>query len=422
MMDKLSRPKYDIITNNNFVFFTIIFFIIFPCIWAQENVNPNPNVETLFPLMAWDYVDDEKTLQEMKECGVNLIAFAPASLLDLAEKYNVKCILYDAGVLHAFDAPFDSEIANTKLKELIKKHNNHPAVYGYHLKDEPGVADFPELGKSVELVKKLAPGKWPYISLFPNFPFGDRYNEDYLDKFVKICQPTAISYNNYIPDHNSLNGAKSLFWNNLAEVRKAALKANLPFWNIILTSPHLIYEEFIDAELRLKIFGSLAYGAKGLSFYKFISASLPIYNAPDLGNFRMGPLDQFGERTRTFDALRNINRQIANIGPTLLTLHSKKVYHIGDVPHGHQSVSTESFIKDIPGGGRYIVGDFIHDNGSKYVMIVNKSITNSTSCNPVFNVNTRKVQIVSPWKGTLDEYPSGFFMLAPGQGILLKIE
>ncbi|MDI9603822.1 MAG: hypothetical protein QM305_00615 [Bacteroidota bacterium] len=402
--------------------FMLLFLLLYPSTWAQKNTNPDPKVDKEFPLMAWDYVDDEKTLQEMKECGVNLVAFAPASLLDVAEKYNIKCILYDAGVLHAFDAPFNATTANSTLEELIRKYNDHPALYGYHLKDEPGVADFPELGKSVELVKKLAPGKWPYISLFPNFPFGDRYQVDYLEKFIDICQPTALSYNNYIPDHNSLDGAKSLFWDNLAEVRETALAADLPFWNIVLTSPHLVYEEFTDAELRLKMFGSLAYGAKGLSFYKFISAALPIYNAPDLGNFRMGPLDQFGERTRTFDALRNINRQIANMGPTLLALHSKAVYHIGDVPQGHHAVSEQSFVQEIPGGGRYIVGDFVDDHGAIFVMIVNKSITTSASCNPVFRVNATQVKIVSPWSGSLEEYPAGYFMLAPGQGVLLKLE
>jgi len=169
------------------------------------------------------------------------------------------------------------------------------------------------------------------------------------------------------------------------------------------------------------MFGSLAYGAKGLCFYKFISAALPIYNAPDLGNFRMGPLDQFGERTRTFDALRNINRQIANMGPTLLALHSKAVYHIGDVPSGHHSVSEQSFVQKIP-GGRYIVGDFVDDQGATFVMIVNKSITTSASCNPVFRVNVDHVKIVSPWSGVLEDYPAGYFMLAPGQGVLLKLE
>lgn len=30
-----------------------------------------------FPLMAWDYADDEKTLKKMADCGINLVAFVP---------------------------------------------------------------------------------------------------------------------------------------------------------------------------------------------------------------------------------------------------------------------------------------------------------------------------------------------------------
>lgn len=407
------------------LFLVCVFLLCLPQIlFSQSNrlVNPNANTDKVFPLMAWDYVDNAKSMKDLKDCGVNLVAFAPASALDIALKYDIKCILFDQGILHAFDAPFNSKTANIKLEELIKKYNNHPALYGYHLKDEPGAADFPELGRSVELVKKLAPGKWPYINLFPNFPFGDRYTPEYLNKFVEICRPTAISYDNYIQDYNSLNGNKSIFWDNLAEVRASSLKYNVPFWNIVLTSAHLIYEEFSDADLRLQMFGSLAYGAKGLSFYKFISASLPIYNAPDLGNFRMGPIDQFGERTHTWENLRNINRQIANIGPTLLKLKSDYVYHLGDVPMGHNAPTAQTSIKEIPGGGRFIIGDFTHEDGSKYVMVVNKSVTKSYPCNPVFNGGDKKLKIVSPWKGGLQDYTREYFYLAPGQGILLKVE
>jgi hypothetical protein len=400
--------------------FMLLFLLLYPSTWAQKNTNPDPKVDKEFPLMAWDYVDDEKTLQEMRECGVNLVAFAPASLLDVAEKYNIKCILYDAGVLHAFDAPFNATIANSKLEELIRKYNDHPALYGYHLKDEPGVADFSELGKSVELVKKQAPGKWPYINLLPTQSYGDAY-ESYLEKFAQICKPTAFSYDNYSEDYAPEAGTNSLFWKNLAQVRNAAHRHDLPFWNIILTAPHFNYSELTAADLRLRVYGSLVYGARGLSYYKFISASLPILEAPDLGNFRMAPIDQFGRRTSTWDLLRNINSQVESIGSTLLKLHSDNVYHIGVVPDENVGPTDNTLVKDVPGGD-FIVGDFTHEDGSRYVMIVNKSLTNSTPCNPVFNNPPKEILMLSSWNGKYEKYPTPWYWLAPGQGVLLKLE
>src|SRR3546814_972063 len=63
-----------------------------------------------------------------------------------------------------------------------------------------GPDQFPELAKSVALVKKLAPGKWPYINLLPTQVYGDAY-ERYLEDFATICKPTAFSYDNYSQDY-----------------------------------------------------------------------------------------------------------------------------------------------------------------------------------------------------------------------------
>lgn len=387
---------------------------------GKQLTNPDKDSDKVFPLMAWDYVDNEKVLKDMHEAGVNMIAFVPPSLLDLCQKYELKAILFDQRVSGNWDVHFDAETANSALRELIKKYNKHPALYGYHLKDEPGNDQLAELSKSVALVKELAPGKWPYINLLPNASFGEAY-EAHLEQFVTLCKPTALSYDNYFEDYAIDGGTKSLFWKNLAQVRRASLKHGLPFWNIILTAPHFNYSELTAADLRLRMYGSLVYGAKGLSFYKFISASLPIQDAPDLGNFRMAPIDQFGERTSTWDMLRNVNRQIQNIGPTLLKLHSDDVYHIGVVPEDHSGPTAKTLVKDVP-GGEFIVGDFTHEDGSRYIMIVNKSLTASYPCNPVFNDPNTKMSLLSSWKGVLERYPTPWYWLAPGQGVLLKLE
>lgn len=409
----------------------MVFRVIFILIWvscsqqtlfaqSERIINPNKDVDKVFPLMAWDYAEDEGTLKDMHEAGINMVAFVPPSLLEVCQNYQIKAILFDDRVTGAFDAPFDSETANSALRDLIRKYNDHPALYGYHLKDEPGPEQFAELSKSVALVKELAPGKWPYINLLPTQSYGEAY-ESYLEQFALICKPTAFSYDNYSQDYGIEGGAKSLFWKNLAQVRETALKHELPFWNIILTAPHFNYDELTSADLRLQIYGSLVYGAKGLSFYKFISRSLPILDAPDLGNFRMAPIDQFGERTPTWDILRNINSQVQNIGPTLLKLRSDDVYHIGVVPENNSGPTAQSLVKDVP-GGQFIVGDFTHGDGSRYVMIVNKSLTESFPCNPVFNTPPKKMSLLSSWKGVLEKYPTPWYWLAPGQGVLIKLE
>lgn len=370
-----------------------------------------------FPLMAWDYADDERTLAAMHDCGINMVGFVPPAMLDACQRLGIKAIVYDSKVSgDDWTKPFDADQAIRHLPALIEQVGKHPAVYGYHLKDEPGPGEFPALAQAVELVKKLAPGKWPYINLLP----GDGASHDaYLEQFITTCHPTIVSYDRYVLGEDG--SFSPGFWTNLAQVRDAAKKHQLPIWNIVLTSAHWQYREVTATDIRLQAFGSLVYGAAGISYYKFCSASLPILHAPDLGNFRMGPLDQFGEKTPTWEWLRNTNRQILNLGPTLLKLRSDDVYHIGEVPGRNHAPTSQTLVRAIP-KGEFVVGDFTHEDGSRYVMAVNKSLLHSAPCNPEFNTPPHVLEYVSPTTGKLEPYPTPYYWLAPGQGVLLKVK
>lgn len=249
-----------------------------------------------FPLTAWDDVRDADTIKKMGECGINLIAFVPPKWLDACHENGVKAIVYDPRLTPAWDKPFNAKAANEVLPEIIKAHNDHPAVFGYHLKDEPDGGQFSEIVKSAELVRKLAPGKWPYVNLTPGMGAG--YITDHVKPFIEQVKPPILSYDNYaIGEKVSFSYG---FWANISDIRSAALAADIPFHNIILTAAHWNYRVANASDLRLQIYGSLAYGARGLGYYKFVSEPLSALDAPDLGNFRMAPLDEFHEKTETW--------------------------------------------------------------------------------------------------------------------------
>lgn len=370
-----------------------------------------------FPLMAWDYADDEETLKKMADCGINLVAFVPPQALDACQKLGVKAIVYEEGIGPAkWDQPFNGDQAVKALPDLIKRVNDHPAVYGYHIKDEPDHSQFPELAKAVTLVHDLAPGKWAYINLPPGM--GEGY-DGYLDIYVKTCHPKILSYDNYpVGQDGSFSYG---FWANIAQVRNAGLRHNLPFWTIVLSSAHLTYGEPSEAALRLQAYGSLVYGARGVCYYKFISRELPILDAPDLGDWRNGPLDQFGEKTHAWNWMRNMNRQIQNIGGTLQKLKSERVYHVGEVPEQNRGIGDDSLVKGLNAGDAFVIGDFTHEeDGSQWVMIVNKNLKNSIPCGPEFRDPVAKVEFLSPITGKLTTL-SPYYCLPPGQGVLLKL-
>jgi hypothetical protein len=372
-----------------------------------------------FPLMAWDFVDDPKVLQSMHEAGITAVAFVRPQTLDACQTNDLKCIVYDerlAGDL--WSTPFNGDQFRKNLEILVKETNGKPALYGFHIKDEPNANEFPELAKAVAAVKAMAPGKWPYINLLPGQ--GKAFDK-YMSDFISICKPTAVSYDRYsIIGETGSGDLDPIFWSNLEQARKQALKYGLPQWNIVLTSPHWQYRKLTEDDLRLEIWGSLAYGVKGIAYYKFISRELPILQAADLGNFRDGPLDQFFEKTPTWSWLRNLNRQVQNLAPTLLKLHSEDTYHIGAIPRENHGPSERSLVIDVSGGD-FVVGEFTHENGGRFVMIVNKDLKHSVHLAPKFRADIKTASVVSPITGQVKPL-TPFYWLAPGQGVLLRVE
>ena len=82
----------------------------------------------------------------------------------------------------------DPAIAKPQVAELVAEVRNHPAVYGYYLRDEPTANFFPGLAVVSNEIKKLHPGAWPYINLFPNYANAGQLEpsyDEYLDKFIE---------------------------------------------------------------------------------------------------------------------------------------------------------------------------------------------------------------------------------------------
>jgi hypothetical protein len=269
------------------------------------------------------------------------------------------------------------------------------------------------------MIRKLAPGKWPYINLTPGM--GDGYVKDHLEPFVSQCNPTTLSYDNYaIGEKTEFSYG---FWANIWDVRSVALKHDLPFHAIVLTSAHWNYRVPSASDLRLQVYGALAYGARGIGYYKYVSEPLSIMNAPDLGNFRMAPLDEFGEKTITWEHLRNLNRLIKNLAPTLLKLRSDDVYHVGEIPERNHSLNDKSLITGLDSGLGFVIGEFTHlDDNSRWMLIVNKNLTESAFCRPKFRSPPKSVRYLSPVTGELKPFPAPWYALAPGQGVLLRID
>ena len=203
------------------------------------------------------------------------------------------------------------------------------------------------------------------------------------------------------------------YWTNLEAVRAACQKHGIEFWNIVLSVAHFSYREPNAADFRFQVYTTLAYGGRGISYFTYIS--------PSTGNYRMAPIDQFGNQTPTWYFMQHANLQIQKLAPTLLQLHSDAVYHFGQIPSGASGPTTNSLVSGV-GGNSFLAGEFTHRDGSRYLMVVNKDTAKSRHCSLEYRKAPRRVQHVSAYSGGLGAFEGEDLWLPPGGGALLKVE
>ena len=191
------------------------------------------------------------------------------------------------------------------------------------------------------------------------------------------------------------------------------MEHGIEFWNIVLSVAHFSYRELNAADLRFEAYTTLAYGGRGISYFTYFTSGT--------GNYRMAPIDQFGHQTPTWYFMQHVNLQIQKLAPTLLQLRSDAVYHFGQIPSGANGPPTNSLVSGV-GGDNFLVGDFTHRDGSRYLMVVNKDLAKSRPCSPQFRTAPRRVQHVSAYSGALTSFEGEDVWLPPGGGVLLKVE
>jgi len=376
-----------------------------------------------FVIMAWgNSPSDPEQLAGMKEAGLNVSGFCSLQDLDRAEAAGLSCLVDDERV-NGYDwdkLPPDAELRQ-RVDTAALEIKHRPAALGFFLRDEPSAALMPGLGRVMALVKEALPDRWSYVNLFPTYAnaqqLGTADYATYVRTFLRDVQPPFISWDNY-----SLTDGKMLdrFYTNLEVIRRLALEAGVPFWNCILGNSHFFYMEPSDATLHLQVYSTLAYGGRGIQYFTYIT--------PEVGNYRLGALDPFGYRTPTWGMLRRVNLEIHALAPWLVHLTSTGVYHSDPVPEGSQPMSGSRWVAQVTAStvdksvaARYLLGEFKGQDGSPYLMLVNRDLSHSMN----FSIRLKQPQMhikrISPYTSHEEDLGGEMDWLAPGAGILLKL-
>ncbi|MEN6535321.1 MAG: hypothetical protein ABFD60_09785 [Bryobacteraceae bacterium] len=388
--------------------------------------NPERVSARIFPIMAWGgSPSDPAQLNLMKEAGLNTSGFCKADDLGKVRDAGLSCFVSDSRI-NGYDwskMPPDSEV-RSRVAEVAKQTAGNPAVLGYYLRDEPHASLMPAMGRVSKMLKEMAPDKWPYVNLFPYRVSKERMGTPDYDTYAKMLVSTIgqpfLSYDNY-----SLAGGEMLdyFYTNLELVRRISQETNTPFWNCILANAHFNYMEPSDATFNLQVYATLAYGGRGIQYFTYYS--------PHNGNYRLGAIDQFGNKTRTWDMMRRINLQIHALAPAIVKLKSTGVYHYPDVPEQGKPLSQSKLVQSVsmrqhflkpPIQGRFLIGEFEDGQGRPYMMIVNKDLNNSFQFAIELKEQGRKLIRVCNYSGQEEEFGREMDWLASGAGILFRIQ
>lgn len=376
---------------------------------------------------------NDKTAEQIHAGGWNLAWATKPEELDIYHRHGLRAML-------VIGTPNVDDPAQAKaLDELIGVVKDHPALYAYHLTDEPGAGAFPGLGKLVAYLRERDPAHLAYINLFPTYAneaqlgvsadkadrakvgipsdFAGantdegtviRYRE-HLRQFVEIVKPDLISYDHY---HFLKNSDGAQYFLNLALIRKAALEAKKPFLNIIQAcdSPAEGWRGPGENELRWLTYTSLAYGAQGISHFRY---DIGLWKDPSEATTPL-PL---------YWAVSQFNREFLAIATELQPLKSLAVYHCGTMPIGGVALPAGSIFRPEPASQEVLLGYFGKSADSPtHAVLVNldyKRASTSTLVGP------GRMDLFHASTGTWSDGPVGKRVrleLPPGGGALVRLK
>jgi hypothetical protein len=253
--------------------------------------------------------------------------------------------------MEVYDEFYDS------LFNIPSSHDPSMTVYEYQLRNDPNVQsiqsggyqslyrwynldqpEYDQFRSSKKVYEILQDKNWaPGIQAYCRQPY------KYLDELAP--NPKELVYDDYpiysLPENNNdlLQTTLDAFAGRLWKVKDAAKSKGKEWWYIAHTysgrcSPGEICRYPHNNELKATVNLALAYGAKGIGYYRYYS-----WIDPDSGLMQGGIVDTLGRHIRTypypdnqyyagtheylFDAVKDINQKLDTLGPILKKLDWK---------------------------------------------------------------------------------------------------
>ncbi len=355
---------------------------------SQDRLVTNGQI----PILAWYGIPATETnlarYREMKEAGITyqLHSFSNTEemqkALDIAAKTGIKM------VVSCPELKSDPE-------KTVRRFMNHPAVAGYHLMDEPGMALFTELGDLGRRIQSIDNKHFCYVNLFPNFAdsmqLGTKDYRGYVRACLKQVPVTFMSFDYYpiLKDRIS-----QTWYENLELISEEAGKAGKAFWAFALTTNydegHLTPQTL--AAIRLQVYSDLAYGAQGIQYFTYWSATS--VNAPSSEDQRGAPISAAGKRSVVYDRVKLMSEEIKSLSGVFLGSKVVWVRHMGKgmIPSGTiRLTALPDAIKVLETNGAPALVSLLERGDNYYLVVVNKDFLNSINLTLYGDESVKKI-------------------------------
>lgn len=309
-----------------------------------------------FAIYLWglpDGQDPDATARALAEAGFTVVD-ADAGTIDVLARHGLKAMIRDPE------------------PETVVRLKSHPALWGYHLGDEPYPEDaFPPIVEKRRALRAIDPDPVYFVNMLST-------TGAFLRTYMKVVEPEILSY-----DYYQWWWGSDRYFEKLEEFREQAVLARVPLGSCIEVDANpgiewgdWTYLEDNRAKLRQSVYTNLAYGVKALEWF-----SARILFEP--GTTKLAP---WGEDVAA------INHEVAHLGSELGRLQSIGVFHTPPLPRGTREAPKEHWVQLIGQEDRagLVYGMFEDGKGTDYVLVANRDLDDSQSVT---------VRLQSKWLG-----------------------
>lgn len=389
-----------------------------------------------------DYARTEQHFKDLADCGIDFIAAygEGRDKLDLFAKYGIGAFLYDA--CPGWWGGNGDNAGTMKVKnplsvydEAAAKFEDHPAIWGIDIGDEPSALDFEHYGKVFNKVNTLFPNQFPYLNLYPNYAsvsentaeqtvsqLGTATYEEHIERYCSLVPADYICFD-YYPYASNIPG----FYSNLKVVSDAARNTGRSMWIVLQVNSNKPEKWISKNMLRFQAFNAMAFGAENI-----------IWACYTAGWWHNQVIDKNGNKTEQYEKLKEINAEIKYLAEKYMAYRRTDTHFVGFVnsdfapaKESVKSLSTGAFYNlRASDGAPLTVGEMTPrvPDGSRAVMICpcdDPYDTSEKQFDIVFSVDSGRTVFAYGGKGKLPvtKLDSGEYSVPAGsnKGIFIEI-